>query len=41
MFEVQEIEVTPCNQSQGKLHISFLFEEETHRKHKCETRLGK
>lgn len=32
MFEVQEIEVTPCNQSEGKLLISLLFEEETHKK---------
>ena len=40
MFEVQEIEVTPCNQSQGKLYISLLFEEETHRKHNSETRLA-
>lgn len=42
MFEVQEIEVTPCNQSEGKLLISLLFEEETHRKeNKCETTMGK
>ena len=27
MFEVQEIEVTPCNQSEGKLHISLSFED--------------
>lgn len=30
MFEVQEIELTLCNQSQGKLHISHLFEGKTH-----------
>ena len=42
MFEVQEIEVTPCNQSEGKLHISLLFEEETHNKeNECEITMGK
>lgn len=40
MFEVQEIEVIPCNQSEGKLYISLLFEDETH-KTKFETTIGK
>ena len=40
MFEVQEIEVTPCNQSEGKLRISLSFEEET-RKNKFKTTIVK
>ena len=40
MFEVQDIEVMSCNQSKGKLYISLLFEDETH-KTKFETTMEK